>query len=1008
MSRLFAATDARLNRRVVVKVLPPELISDSSTARFQREIELTVRLQHPHILPILTSGSWAEGLYYITPYIAGESLRTRIERLGKLPLAEVISILHDISGALEFAHSRQVVHRDVKPGNILLSEGNAILADFGVARANTTTGTPITVSGVRPGTPAYMPPELFATSDGDLYALGIVAHEMLTGVLPKPAPTIADIMAARGSVEGDTPARLRALAQVVAKATAAKPSARFASAPELRAALDAVKAVSPLPRRLFVTVGTLAVAAAIVVTLFERIGRPILHPDRFAVFAAALGDTIVTRLSTGVAEALEEWRGTSVLELSTRPVNERDASDVSTRARRALAESRRLNARNLVVVDARRDADSVIARLTLYDAGGDTIVRSQRVVLGSSIDVGSRVMLVRAAVNALLRDRADLPWRGPTDRATPSLGAWRAYDAGRSAIEHWELASAERLLRQALTIDPQLAPAHVWLAQTLAWQSPALGADALGSLRRALDLSARLSTPDELRAAGLLALGEGRFADACQSFSSIVRADSADLSGWLGIGDCQAQNRTVVKDPRSKTGWSFQSSYEAAARAYQRATELGSIATGSDFQGWVLGRLSGVLYAVTNHVRMGFAAKPESQTFAALPYLDHDTLAFAPYDARDLASGRFDPAPSAVERAAARNRDLLRRSAEEWVRRSPKNAAAYDSLAGWMEVSTGVATVGERPVSTIDVVRRALALASDSTQRLRLAIAEVRLLIKEAQFANARAEADSLLRSGAGGRAVEVPGVAGLAALLGRVEDVARLSQAANDRLRVHVADGRTVTLSPQIAGEAARLMAYAAFSLPGDSVSAIAERAAALVDSYFPDHAVASQVRGTVIGSALSLSYPSGASLLQAMTIQGDQTSRAYALLARGDSTAARTLLRSAQRMNEGRSAGTAIDRNLRRARLALVLRDTAYALRELDPTLRALPTLGLSLLEEVPQIVSLIRALALRAELAERIGDRATAVQCASAVVAIWSGADAVLQPLVGRMKVLARATR
>jgi len=185
MSRLFLATDVKLNRQVVVKVLPPDLVSTASIARFKREIELTVRLQHPHILPILTSGEWGDGLYYVTPFIHGESLRNRIARDKKLPLADILGILKDVSGALAFAHQRSIVHRDIKPGNILLADGQAILADFGIARAVSSTATPLTESGVTPGTPPYMAPELWTDERADVYALGIVAHEMLTGDLPR-------------------------------------------------------------------------------------------------------------------------------------------------------------------------------------------------------------------------------------------------------------------------------------------------------------------------------------------------------------------------------------------------------------------------------------------------------------------------------------------------------------------------------------------------------------------------------------------------------------------------------------------------------------------------------------------------------------------------------------------------------------------------------------------------------------------------------------------------------
>src|SRR5690348_6442870 len=223
MSRLFLATDLRLKREVVVKVLPPDLVSDASAARFKREIELTVRLQHPHILPILTSGEFEDGLFYITPYIHGESLRARIARDGKLPLDDILRILKDVSGALAFAHQRGIVHRDIKPGNILLSDGQAILADFGIARAVSTTATPLTESGVAPGTPAYMAPELPTDERADVYALGVVAYEMLTGVLPDKPPTVKRIVALRGSDMGDPRATFKQTCELVVKCLAQSP-----------------------------------------------------------------------------------------------------------------------------------------------------------------------------------------------------------------------------------------------------------------------------------------------------------------------------------------------------------------------------------------------------------------------------------------------------------------------------------------------------------------------------------------------------------------------------------------------------------------------------------------------------------------------------------------------------------------------------------------------------------------------------------------------------------------
>ncbi|HEX9581488.1 MAG TPA: serine/threonine-protein kinase, partial [Gemmatimonadales bacterium] len=135
MSRVFLAEEVRLGRKVVIKVLPPEMAAGVSVERFEREIQLAAKLQHPHVVPLLTAGSSDDLLYYIMPFIEGESLRAKLVREGELPVAEVLRILRDVLDALAYAHRNQVVHRDIKPDNVLLSEGHALVTDFGVAKA---------------------------------------------------------------------------------------------------------------------------------------------------------------------------------------------------------------------------------------------------------------------------------------------------------------------------------------------------------------------------------------------------------------------------------------------------------------------------------------------------------------------------------------------------------------------------------------------------------------------------------------------------------------------------------------------------------------------------------------------------------------------------------------------------------------------------------------------------------------------------------------------------------
>ena len=1003
MSRLFLAKQVRLDRDVVVKVLPPELVSTQSTARFKREIELTVRLQHPHILPILTSGAIDDVLYYITPHIPGESLRTRLAREKKLPLDDILRILKDVCGALAFAHQRSIVHRDVKPGNILLTEGHAILADFGIARAVSTTATALTESGVAPGTPAYMAPELPTDEKADVYALGVVAYEMLTGTASSAGVNSKGIIAARGKVAGDSRHRVRAISVVVAKAITRQPEQRLQSAREFLVGIERAMNQRGTSRRLSAA-GMIGASLSVILGLFAVHGRPpSMQPDRYVVVPVNSTDSLSIALSRHIAEGLEEWIGPSVVDPTEVVARVKSNPPGPVRFNQALDIARSLRCSGLVTVEAHREADSIVARVTIYDPSANVSLRSRRVALSNASGPDVRQLFTRLLANMILRDNEQLPWKNNRETQRPSLVAWREYDKGRTALRSWRLSSAADRFRAAVRTDPNLSLAQVWLAQTIAWNPTSTSAELTSASRRAADLRNGLMANDSLRAVAISALAESKFLAACDAFRQLVAADSSDLSGWIGLGDCRAQDRLVISDSRTSTGWRFESSFEAAARAYQRAGEIGSAAVESEFQGWLLGRLSSVLYPITNRVRLGYSARGDTIAYGGLPYLDHDTLAFAPYSLAELAAGTHDPPPARVQDAVTRNRDILQRVAEDWVRRSPNNAAAYDSLAGWMEVSNRNAVIGQREVSTLDVVRRARSLSRDTAQLLRLSIADVRLLLKEGRLAEARSEADSILRR-IPTRGEVAQGVPGLAALLGHVEEAAALySRVPNERL-IRVRGGQAIGVAPQVAASAARLLVYAAFNTESDSVRRIAARTLALIDSYYSDSLMAAEVRATLVGTALSLSYPAGMEFLKQLSVYPDETGRAFGMLARGDTSGARQQLVFTTRINAGRQTGTAIDRNLRRARLALMLGDTASAIQELDPPLRALPTLGPYLFDQVPQVVSLVRALALRAELASQTGDRVTAVQCASSVLTLWSRADASIQPTLVQMRTVA----
>src|SRR5438874_2010195 len=160
MATVYLAQDQKHARPVAIKVLRPEIAAALGPERFLREIEIAARLTHPHILPLLDSGTAAGFLYYVMPYVEGESLRDRLDREPQLPLDDALQITREVADALSYAHSHDVVHRDIKPENIMLSGGHAIVTDFGIARAvSAAGGDKLTETGLVIGTPAYMPPE---------------------------------------------------------------------------------------------------------------------------------------------------------------------------------------------------------------------------------------------------------------------------------------------------------------------------------------------------------------------------------------------------------------------------------------------------------------------------------------------------------------------------------------------------------------------------------------------------------------------------------------------------------------------------------------------------------------------------------------------------------------------------------------------------------------------------------------------------------------------------------
>jgi len=295
MATVYLAEDLKHRRKVAVKVMRPELAATLGADRFLREVEIAAKLTHPHILPVHDSGETGGLLYYVMPYVDGESLRDRLHRERQLPVDEALHLAREMAEALGYAHRRGIVHRDIKPANVMVGEGHALVADFGIARA-TDDGRALTQTGLAVGTPQYMSPEQASgepevDARADVYAMGAVLYEMLAGQAPYTGPTPQAVLAKSLTEEVVPVSQLRAgvpapVAAVVAKAMARRPSDRYASGVEVEQALAAAREAVKSGARPAITAGPSAarvwglfalaavVSLAVVYGLVTRWGLP--------------------------------------------------------------------------------------------------------------------------------------------------------------------------------------------------------------------------------------------------------------------------------------------------------------------------------------------------------------------------------------------------------------------------------------------------------------------------------------------------------------------------------------------------------------------------------------------------------------------------------------------------------------------------------------------------------------------------------------------------------------
>jgi serine/threonine-protein kinase len=493
MATVFLAEDVKHHRKVAVKVLHPDLAQALGADRFLREIEIAASLRHPHILPLYDSGEAGGYLYYVMPYVEGDSLRTRLTRERQLPIDDALRISREVADALSYAHARGVVHRDIKPENILLEAGHAVVADFGIAKAVATAGqaTALTATGMSVGTPSYMSPEQTAGDpdlDGrsDLYSLGCVLYEMLAGQPPFSGATVESVVRQHvltppPPVTQFRPAVPASVADAVARALAKNPADRFNPVGQFAAALsDTPHAVAPaagervvLPRRV---VGQLAAAGLLVVAviaaawIFLRSDRGTSDASIAVLPFTQLGDT-ASAMAVGMhAEIVTQLTKTPGLRVASRSSSLEYGGSDKGEAR--IADE--LGVSTLLTGSVQRAGEQVRFSLALSDPveGRQLWAESydRRLTAENLFAMQAEVAREVAAAMQLQLSPAQ-----EAELARPQTTDLAALNLYYRALPLWDVRFADtdtitvRLLEEAVARDSTFAAAWGLLAQARSW-----------------------------------------------------------------------------------------------------------------------------------------------------------------------------------------------------------------------------------------------------------------------------------------------------------------------------------------------------------------------------------------------------------------------------------------------------------------------------------------------------------------------------------------------------------
>ncbi len=980
MGTVYRVHDLRLQRDVAIKMLHPLLTNELGVGRFQSEIRIAASLHHPSIVSVHESGEADHRLFYAMDYLGGETLRARMQREKQLGIEDALRIVDQVAAGLQYAHDHAIVHRDVKPENILLADGRACIVDFGLARAlGDVDAQRLTASGLSVGTPHYLSPEQASAEKevgpkADQYALACVLYEMLVGEPPFTGPTASSI-AMRHITETAPLLRTRrktvpvAVEQAIVRAMEKVPADRFdrieffVRANRLTRTSTGRPAAPTAPRGR----RTIALVAAIIIMLLGAliaknrsqaasalddgwrtvVGKALDTNSLVVVASPADTSSTAVALRDRLRDALARWSDVRVSVAVAVPTMA-SGSDLIDAAASAARSSQA--GRFVIAVTSSMPADSVRLRAMLFDTRRKTLLRDRVVTEGPKW--ASTEYPVAQLATALMADVEGVSGLQRISDGTTSLGAFNSFLSGEKALQTWNLRGADSAFSRAARIDPSFSQAVLGIARARAWARDEVPELATLTMR-ALAQPQLLPAHDQLLARALGDLAKRRWPQACAHFDSLLVTDSSSVDALLGLAECSRRDRVVVRSRVHGGRYAFRGSLPRATWAIERVMSgLGEIDSCCGARALELLRRG---YAFVGHTQIRFGVSEDgTTTFSAYPGLRADTLVFEPQPN----DGRILKPPPTQSDAIQQQREGLLDASAKRVALNPKNAAALELLAEAMELS------GSR--AAIDTTKRARTLSNDIQQSIRLAVKEVLLRVKFGlpgdlkELTAAKRLADSLLAHSSSTDAATANLLGCVAVLTGRSELAATLAE------RSAEASASPVPVPLELLGTARSFLAYASVGAPIESLRVLDVR---LSDGIANGVAIKQQrmVREMFLERAATIAYPSFQSRLFRESIETDDDLLAAEIAHRNKEPGkARNKLLKLEKARAGlRASDLTFDRLYPEAWLWASLGDSVKALAIVTQPLNAIRNMPVRLLGDISIAGTLVQTMMLRARL-------------------------------------------